>query len=288
MAAVPFEATLRATVVPAKCSREQFAAFILVARQFDLNPITKEIYAFPAKGGGIQPIVSIDGWMKLMNSHPQFDGIEFEDHFDGDNLRAITARIYRKDRTRPIVVTEYLSECRRDTEPWNKWPTRMLRHKTAIQGARYAFGFSGIIDPDEYDRFGAQNVTHIRPDAAPQLPPPEPLPAEDMPPAPPEPVPAGPGPMDGPPPPPPEPEASAMPPMPPEPAEAPGPADGENPFQSPSEVLEQVKEELRHAKSQADVQAIRDEYASHPALSFPGDQGDLNALCMERMGGVPK
>jgi hypothetical protein len=28
----------------------------------------------------------------------------------------------------------------------------MLRHKAAIQAGRYAFGFSGIIDPDEADR----------------------------------------------------------------------------------------------------------------------------------------
>jgi hypothetical protein len=28
----------------------------------------------------------------------------------------------------------------------------MLRHKAAIQAIRYAFGFSGIVDPDEADR----------------------------------------------------------------------------------------------------------------------------------------
>jgi len=29
----------------------------------------------------------------------------------------------------------------------------MLRHKATIQAARYAFGLSGIIDPDEAERF---------------------------------------------------------------------------------------------------------------------------------------
>jgi phage recombination protein Bet len=149
----PFEKVLRATVVPGNCSQEQFAAFLLVAKQYNLNPITKEIYAFPAKGGGIQPIVGVDGWMRIMNDHPQFDGMEFEDMTGKDDqIIAIACRIFRKDRNHPVLVTEYLNECKRDSEPWKKWPARMLRHKAAIQCARYAFGFSGIIDPDEYER----------------------------------------------------------------------------------------------------------------------------------------
>lgn len=147
-----FEATLRATVCKGNVSREEFAAFLLVAKEYGLNPMTKELYAFPAKGGGIQPIVSIDGWARIINDHPMFDGMEFEDVRDGDDLIAITCRMYRKDRSRPIEATEYMGECRRSTDVWKTWPRRMLRHKAMIQCARYAFGFSGIVDPDEYER----------------------------------------------------------------------------------------------------------------------------------------
>ena len=59
--------------------------------------------------------------------------------------------MYRKDRDHATTCTEYLAECSRNTEPWKKWPARMLRHKAAIQTARYAFGFSGIVEPDEYE-----------------------------------------------------------------------------------------------------------------------------------------
>ena len=169
-----FEATLRATVVPGNCSKEQFAAFLLVAREYSLNPLTKEIYAFPSRGG-IQPIVSIDGWMKLMNSSPEFDGIEFEDAVEDGRITAITAKVFRKDRKHPVSVTEYLGECERDTDPWKKWPARMLRHKAAIQAARYAFGFSGILDPDEYDRFNKAPAEHLQP-----APTPPPLPSEPV------------------------------------------------------------------------------------------------------------
>ncbi len=160
-----FEATLRATVVPKDTSPEQFAAFLLVAREYSLNPILKEIYAFPTRGGGIQPIVSIDGWSNLVNSHPQCDGFDFEDHIDSAGaLVSITCRMYRKDRKHPIVATEYMAECRRATDTWRQWPRRMLRHKALIQAARYAFGLSGIADPDEGAR-AHDPVLDVTPDA---------------------------------------------------------------------------------------------------------------------------
>lgn len=156
-----FESTLMRTVMPSNgATNEQVAAFLVVAKHYDLNPFTKEIYAFPAKGGGVQPVVSIDGWLKIINSNPYYDGMEFEDHISEDSgqVTAITCRIYRKDRQRPIVVTEYMAECKRSTDPWRQWPIRMLRHKATIQAARYAFGFANIIDIDEYERIAATVV----------------------------------------------------------------------------------------------------------------------------------
>lgn len=161
-----FEATIKATIMPANSnvSNEQLVAFLIVAKEYDLSPFTKEIYAFPSRGGGIQPIVSIDGWLKIINSHKQFDGMEFVDerNTSGD-LLAVTCRIHRKDREHPVEVTEYMEECRRDTDTWKKYPVRMLRHKATIQCARYAFGFSGIVDPDEAERIQEAQAIDVMP-----------------------------------------------------------------------------------------------------------------------------
>lgn len=144
-----FAKTVRATCGLSTATPEQFAAFLIVAKTYDLNPLTKEIYAFPGKGGGIVPIVSIDGWVNLVNSNKNCDGFEFEmEHDDAGELVACTCKMYRKDRTYPVTVTEYLIECSRPTDPW-KMKHRMLRHKAMIQAARYAFGFAGIYDEDE-------------------------------------------------------------------------------------------------------------------------------------------
>jgi phage recombination protein Bet len=142
--------TLKATVCKG-CSDAEVMAFSIVANEYNLNPFIKQIYAFPAKGGGIVPVVSVDGWITMTNNHPQMDGIEFEDeHDEKGNLVSIACTIYRKDRSRPIRAKEYLEECRRPTDPW-KMPHRMLRHKALIQTSRIAFGFSGITDEDEAD-----------------------------------------------------------------------------------------------------------------------------------------
>lgn len=165
-----FADTVKATCMPNSTSNEEFAAFLMVAKEYGLNPITREIYAFPKKGGGVQPIVGVDGWFNLINSHPQCDGINFDDEFDDKkNLVSVKCSIYRKDRTRPTIVTEYMDECKRPTEPWQKWPKRMLRHKAAIQCARYAFGFAGIIDPDEAER-SPEVITHATVIAPPPVP----------------------------------------------------------------------------------------------------------------------
>lgn len=142
--------TLKATVCKG-CTDPEVMAFSIVANEYNLNPFIKHIYAFPAKGGGIVPVVSVDGWITMTNNHPQMDGIEFEDTHDANgNLVSIACNIWRKDRNRPIKITEYYDECKRPTDPW-KMPHRMLRHKALIQCARVAFGFSGIVDEDEAD-----------------------------------------------------------------------------------------------------------------------------------------
>lgn len=164
-----FEATVRHTCGAEKLTREEFAAFLLVAKEYSLNPITREIYAMPKRGGGVVPIVSVDGWIHLVNDHRALDGIEFLEHKKQGKLEAITCRIWRKDRSRPTEVKEYLDECKRDTDPWKTMPHRMLRHKALIQGGRVAFGFSGIFDEEEGRIVaGARDITPMEAPPPPQ------------------------------------------------------------------------------------------------------------------------
>lgn len=143
---------------------EQMAALLIVADQYKLNPFTKEIFAFEDKHKGIVPVVSVDGWSRIINEHPQYDGIEFA--YSDDIVTPPSgkpcpewceARIFRKDRTRPTIIREYLDEVYQPPRggysgPWQSHTKRFLRHKTLIQGSRVAFGFAGIYDEDEAHR----------------------------------------------------------------------------------------------------------------------------------------
>lgn len=157
--------TLKATAFKGQVSDAQMQALLIVADQYGLNPWTKEIYAFPDKGG-IVPVVGVDGWSRIINENSQFDGMDFE-----QDAESCTCIIYRKDRGHPIKVTEWLSECRRDTQPWKSHPKRMLRHKAMIQCARLAFGYTGIYDEDEAQRIVEKDVTPTadEPDMTPAL-----------------------------------------------------------------------------------------------------------------------
>ncbi|MDQ5917051.1 MAG: hypothetical protein QG660_159, partial [Pseudomonadota bacterium] len=150
-----------------------------------LNPWTKEIYAFPDKNNGIVPVVGVDGWARIINDNPQFDGMEFAQsdemvRMPGANSDApawIECAMYRKDRTRPVIIREYLDEVYREPfkgkfgpviGPWQTHPKRFLRHKAMIQCARMAFGYGGIYDQDEAERIaerdmGAAEVVSSRP-----------------------------------------------------------------------------------------------------------------------------
>ncbi len=161
--------TLKATAFKGDVTDAQMTALLLVANQYGLNPWTKEIYAFPDKKNGIVPVVGVDGWSRIINDHPQLDGIEFRqsdemvrpENANSDAPVWMECLIYRKDRSRPIVIREYLDEVYRapfKTErgvvagPWQSHPKRFLRHKTLIQCSRLAFGFVGVYDQDEAER----------------------------------------------------------------------------------------------------------------------------------------
>ena len=148
-------------------TNEQMMALLIVADQFGLNPFTRELFAYNDRGA-VVPVVSVDGWVRLINSHRDYDGVEFRYSDDERKLENgkycpewCEVSIYRKSLGRPITIREYLDEVYVQSRggkptPWQSHPQRMLRWKTLIQGARVAFGFAGIYDEDEAERIVAR------------------------------------------------------------------------------------------------------------------------------------
>jgi len=124
--------------------------------KYDLNPFIREGHAF-VSGGKLQVMIGLDGWLKIANRHPEFDGYEQFDNFDdkGD-LVSVTTKIYVKNRRFPTPHTEYMREALMPNSPaWKKFPCRMLAGKSLGQCVRKAFGVSEVLDDDEASRIAA-------------------------------------------------------------------------------------------------------------------------------------
>jgi|SRR5215472_4336573 len=150
-----FKRVVKKTCMPGNATEEEFLLFLAAANELELNPLTREIYAFARpQGGGIQHIIAADGWYKKANSHPANNGIQCHETFStSGELVSCTATIHRKDRDYPTVVTEYLKENFRPTDNWRSRPVRMLRHRAISQGVRIAYGLGGVMDEEEYAKW---------------------------------------------------------------------------------------------------------------------------------------
>jgi hypothetical protein len=108
-----------------------------------LDPFSDEISIMETKEGFL-PFITIDGWAKLMNQHPQYAGMSLREPTESNSqLPAwMECTIYRNDRILPVVVKEYLEEVMTNHPSWQQMPRRMLRHRVIQQCARLAFGIS--------------------------------------------------------------------------------------------------------------------------------------------------
>ena len=105
-----------------------------------LDPLCEEIGFTQYDDGHWQVFITIEGCSKLLNQHPQFNGLVFN---QADTLvegipEWIECSIYRRDRIMPITVREYLIEVRSEKGIWQKMPRRMLRHRALQQCMRLA------------------------------------------------------------------------------------------------------------------------------------------------------
>ena len=112
-----------------------------LASKYQLDPLSDEVNLLETKEGYL-PFITIDGWAKLINQHPQYVGMSLrEPQQEAHELPLwMECTIYRNDRILPIIVKEYLEEVRTDHPSWQQMPRRMLRHRVIQQCARLAFG----------------------------------------------------------------------------------------------------------------------------------------------------
>ena len=122
--------------------KQTLLTLLRIAREHYLDPTKEEVGLALYDETHWQAYITVEGYSKILNCHPAFDGLSFtqsEEHANGIPLW-MECTIYRKDRSHPIVVREYFEEVKGDQTIWQKMPRRMLRHKVMAQCARLAVG----------------------------------------------------------------------------------------------------------------------------------------------------
>ena len=141
-----------------------------MATKYQLDPLSDEIGVMETHEG-YQAFITIDGWVKLINSHEHYAGMSLreapiENSIEKEAPAWMECTMYRHDRILPIMVKEYLDEVKTDHPSWQQMPRRMLRHRVIQQCARLAFGISqsdesSIADKNRSKKIVKEKVTDI-------------------------------------------------------------------------------------------------------------------------------
>ena len=117
-------------------------SLLRIAKANNLDPLKEEVALALYEDTHWQAYISVEGYSKILNQHPAFNGITFTESTELANGIPIwmECAIFRKDRCQPIVVREYFEEVKSEQSIWQKMPRRMLRHRVLQQCARLAVG----------------------------------------------------------------------------------------------------------------------------------------------------
>lgn len=117
----------------------ELAMFLELCKSSGLNPFKREVWCIKA-GNRAQIMVGLNGYLKIANSHPQFDGMEIElNSTDKGELISATCKVHRKDRKYPSTGIAIMKEYKKSTPIWTQMPSVMLSKVAKCIAIREAF-----------------------------------------------------------------------------------------------------------------------------------------------------
>lgn len=148
-------------------THDELSMFMHLSNKYNLDPFAKEIW-FLKMGGTPTITTSRDGYLKIANEHPQFNGLasdvvyakdSFEKTPDGvkhtygagdrGNIIGAYALIYRKDRKFPIYVFAPWKDYEKGNNTWKTYPHAMILKVAEAMALKRAFSLSGLVTTEE-------------------------------------------------------------------------------------------------------------------------------------------
>jgi phage recombination protein Bet len=143
--------------ISGKISDDDFGKLCYLAKKYDLDPITNEIWATPRKGGHTI-MVGRDGMRKAALRSGEYDGMESTFlEIDGD-VHCQT-KVWKKNASHPFSPAPVpMKEYNSGMSLWRSKPKTMLAKVAEAQALRAAFDLSGLYIAEEFDNEPSMGV----------------------------------------------------------------------------------------------------------------------------------
>lgn len=141
---------------------KELIEYASLCKQAGLNPTTSEVAPL-VQGGKVSLIISVDGWMKVARSYPEFAGYKLVPSDEMVKVGVhevpafITSQIYIKGFEMPLEWRTYYHEVVKAKSPvWQQQPNHMMQVRALANGIKRAFGLTAYT-PDEADTIRENN-----------------------------------------------------------------------------------------------------------------------------------
>ena len=125
-----------------------------LCKQAGLNPTTSEVAPL-VQAGRVSLIISVDGWIKVARSYPEFAGYKL---IPADEMvkvgihevpKYITSQIFIKGFEFPLEWRTYYNEVAKPKSPvWQQQPNHMMQVRALANGIKRSFGLTAFL-PEE-------------------------------------------------------------------------------------------------------------------------------------------
>lgn len=164
--------TIRRTVAD-KATPEELKMFLHLASAYGLDPFARDIWFVKmGEGSREKPLImtSRDGYLKIANRDPHFEGMDADVVYSGDSFRKTPggvehvygakdrgapigayAIVYRDDRKIPVYAYAPFKDYGGRTSVWRQYPHAMILKVAEAMALKRAFSISGLVTREEMD-----------------------------------------------------------------------------------------------------------------------------------------
>lgn len=168
---------IKNTIAPS-ATEDELRMLLYLSQEYNLDPLKKEIY-FLKYAGKSTIITSRDGYLKIANLNPQFNGLESdvvyygdkltkrpdgslhieygEAHltFDKSKLTGAFCSVFRKDRDKATMVFVSIKDYYKKNAPiWEQYINAMILKVAEAMALKRAFAISGLVTREEIEKDG--------------------------------------------------------------------------------------------------------------------------------------